>query len=409
MQRHGGLRRVDVGPRHHDHQPLDQIAQFADVPGPLVLLEHRHRLRHHLFHPQPLLLRMQLHEMPDEQRDIVQSLAKRRHDDRHDVQAVVEVFAKVPLLDLRHKILVGGGQDTHVDLHQLGPADPRELLLLEHAKHLGLGIKAHVADLVQKKRSSIGLLELPALHGGGPSERPLFVPEQLALDQRLGNRGAVDGDEGPLGPRAAQMHGSCNQFLTRPVLPSDEYPAVRRPGRLDQLPQLLHGRRLSDQLELPLHGGPQRLVLLLQSMLLERMFHPQRDVFQRQRLFDVVIGAELDGLDGGFDRAVARHHHHLRVRHQFLEALERLQPVHFGHPNVEHHEIRRIRCIDPQGFRPALRHRNVVPFVLQNAAQRREDRLFIVHDQYRSRHPCLPVKRHSSTGPHRIEIAQRSV
>ena len=39
---------------------------------------------------------------------------------------------------------------------------------------------------------------------------------------------------------------------------------------------------------------------------------------------------------------MSRHHHNLRRRNQFFNAAQRFQAVHFRHPDIEQHEIRRI-------------------------------------------------------------------
>ena len=90
-----------------------------------------------------------------------------------------------------------------------GAADRLDDLLLERAQHLGLRLEAHVADLVEEQRAAVGQLELAAAIGDRAGERALHVPEQLALDQLLGNRGAVHLDE-----RAA-CAGGCSAWMVR--------------------------------------------------------------------------------------------------------------------------------------------------------------------------------------------------
>src|SRR5580765_2020927 len=55
LQRETRLRWIDDRSRHHDHQSFDQVPQLTNIPRPVILLKHRHRLRRDLFHPQPLL------------------------------------------------------------------------------------------------------------------------------------------------------------------------------------------------------------------------------------------------------------------------------------------------------------------------------------------------------------------
>src|SRR4029434_4268218 len=69
------------------------------------------------------------------------------------------------------------------------------LAVLEHAQELPLQRKTHVPDLVEKERPSARLLEQAALGGVRARERAAHVAEQLALEQTLGQRGAVDRQE----------------------------------------------------------------------------------------------------------------------------------------------------------------------------------------------------------------------
>ena len=55
-----------------------------------------------------------------------------------------------------------------------------------------------LADLVQEHRAALGGLEPALLLHDGAGERAALVAEQLALEQRLGDRRAVDGDKRPI-------------------------------------------------------------------------------------------------------------------------------------------------------------------------------------------------------------------
>ena len=91
-------------------------------------------------------------------------------------------------------MLVAAITRTSTDL--LGAAaEPAEAALLQHAQQLDLRRRRHLADLVEEQRAAVGQLEaaLPAI--GGAGEGALLVAEDLALEQRLGNRRAVDRDE----------------------------------------------------------------------------------------------------------------------------------------------------------------------------------------------------------------------
>ena len=206
------------------------------------------------------------------------------------------------------------------------------------------------------------------------------MSEQFTLDQGLRDGRTVHRHKRSTGPGALQMDCPRDKFLPRPVLPSDQHTAVGRSGRLDQLPQLLHRGRLSHQLELPLDCRPECPILLFQPVLVQGMFDAQRDILERQRLFNIVIRPQLDRLDRRFDRAVPGHHHHLCRRHQLPNPAQGFHAIYFRHPDIEEHEIWRIRGVGAQRLHAGLGHCHLVPFIPQNAAQGCENRLFVIHN-----------------------------
>ena len=161
-------------------------------------------------------------------------LRKPGHDDFQHVQAEVQVAAELALGDVFFQIAIGGGDDADVDLDRLGAADALERMPFEHAEELGLNRGAHLADFVEHERALVGLLELADLALGGAGEGALLVAEQLALQQRLGERRAVEADERPLLARAGEVDGAGDQLLADAALAADEHrgPARRRAGDL---------------------------------------------------------------------------------------------------------------------------------------------------------------------------------
>ena len=178
-----------------DDRALDHVAQLAHVAGVVVGEQ------------QPLGLGRELggrlahaggearQEVRRQRQDVLAALAQRRHADVEDVEAVVEVEAERAALDLVGQVLVGRRDDAHVDREIARAAEPPEGHLLEHLEQLGLGGHRHLADLVEEQRAAVGLLEQAALLRLGVGEGAALVTEELALEQALGHRGAVDLDE----------------------------------------------------------------------------------------------------------------------------------------------------------------------------------------------------------------------
>ena len=150
---------------HHDHQPLDDVAQLADVTRPGIALQDGQGRGLERLDPAPVLARELRHEVVGQQTDVVRTVAQRGHEDRNDVQPEVEILAKAAAANFRLKVLVGRAQHAHVDFDPCRAAHRLHRLLLQDPQHLGLRLQAHVADLVEENRAAVGDLELAAAIG----------------------------------------------------------------------------------------------------------------------------------------------------------------------------------------------------------------------------------------------------
>src|SRR5262249_59673256 len=81
-------------------------------------------------------------------------------------------------------------------------AEPGEALLVDHVEQLGLEARADLPDLVEEHGAATGQLEHALLLAARVGEGAFLVAEELALEQRFGNRAAVELGEGFLGARA---------------------------------------------------------------------------------------------------------------------------------------------------------------------------------------------------------------
>ena len=98
-----------------------------------------------------------------------------------------------------------------------------------------------VADFVEEQRAAMRQLEASGLAGVRAGERALLVAEQLRLEQRLGNRRAVDGDERAVGAVAERVQRAREELLAGAALPEQQHRRVRRRRavqRRDDLRQL---------------------------------------------------------------------------------------------------------------------------------------------------------------------------
>ena len=226
----------------------------------------------------------------------------------NDVQPVEQIFAERALGHHLLQIAVGGGNDAHVDLGRVRVADALELALLQHAQQLHLHARAHRPDFVEEQRALVRLLEPSLPRADGAGKRAAHVAEQLGLEQRLGNRAAVERDEPLRAPRAVVMNRARDDFLAGAGFAGDQDRARRRRHGFEQLKQRAHGGAAADEpLELValLQLRAQIRVLGLEPALLERGVQRVQQLVELKRLGDEVGRAALDRFDRVLHRSVS--------------------------------------------------------------------------------------------------------
>ena len=137
---------------------------------------------------------------------------------------------------------------TSTGIGSVAPTGMR-LALLEHAQQLHLQRRRHLADLVEEEAPAARRGEEALLVPDGAGEGSLHVPEQLALEQVLRQRAAVDRQERPVGPAGQVVDVPGDDLLAGAALALDQH---RRVGRRHVLGELEH---LDEALGLPDRPG----------------------------------------------------------------------------------------------------------------------------------------------------------
>src|SRR5690606_16772356 len=102
-------------------------------------------------------------------------------------------------------------------LDRPGSAQPLDLALLQDAQQLHLDRGGHLAHLVEEERAAVRPLEATLLARDGAGERAALVAEQLALEDRLRERRAVDRHERPRRARRVVVQRPRRELLARPT------------------------------------------------------------------------------------------------------------------------------------------------------------------------------------------------
>jgi hypothetical protein len=119
--------------------------------------------------------------------------------------------------------------------------------VLEEPQELGLHRHRHLADLVEEQGAAGRRLDLAAGPLGGAGERAALVPEQLALEQRLGDRRAVDRHEGPAPTLRALVDAPRQDLLAGAALAQEGHRDLAGGHGLEQGVDLAHRRRAHDR------------------------------------------------------------------------------------------------------------------------------------------------------------------
>ena len=192
-------------------------------------------------HAAPVSLAQLLQERPGQEEDVVLALLKRRHVHGVHGEPVVEVLTERAAPQVAGQVAVGGGDHPRVDRPRTIPTHPDDLALLEDAQQLDLQVARQLPDLVQEERATARGLEAAGSLALRSGERALLVPEELALDQRLGDRAAVQRDERLVGPVALLVQGPGGDLLARPAVARDQDRDLRPGSTAQEVRDPCHG------------------------------------------------------------------------------------------------------------------------------------------------------------------------
>ena len=193
--------------------------------------------------------------------------------------------------------------------------------------------------------------------------------EQFLLHPLRRDRGGVHDDEGTGGPVRVVMDEARGQLLAGARGAGDHDTAVRRRDALDDLTQLVDRRGRADQRRGLAGLLAQFLHLAAELGGFQRPLGDEDEAVGLERLLDIVVGAALDGGDGGLDIAVAGDHDDRQVRVLLLDDVEQRQAVELGalQPDIEENQLRPALFDGGQALVAVGGRAHAVALVLENA------------------------------------------
>src|SRR6266478_5202255 len=328
-------------PREGD-RPLDAVLELAHVAGPDVGEQALRGLGREPGDALAGLRGVAVDEVLREEEHVAAARPQGRHLYVDHVDPEVEILAEAALLDSRLEVAVGRRDQVDVEGHLLVGADGPHAARLERPQELRLEGERQVADLVEEERTPVRLHEEPPARRVRVGEGAARVPEELALEQRLRERDAVDGDEGTGLPPSPLVEGARDELLSGPRLAGDQH---GRAGVRDAVEELVHPphRGAGPEQRAEAAGFLDRLAqppyLVAQPAVLDCPREREPQGVDLERLGDEVVGAAPERGDRRLDAPKGGDHDHGHIRARRDDALAELEAAHARHVEVGHDRV----------------------------------------------------------------------
>ncbi len=161
------------------------------------------------------------------------------------------------------------------------------------------------------QRAFGGFDEKPRTGASRIGERALDVPEELALEQILGHRSAIDRDERTVFAAAALVDCLCDELFAGSALACDKGSGFCLGDARDEVIHLPHGvARTENVVELLAvgHHAAQALDLVAQRAVLQRSLERECDFVHLERFGYKIVRSGSDRSHGRLHASVSRHH-----------------------------------------------------------------------------------------------------
>ena len=323
-------------------------------------------------------------EAGGQQFEILLAITQRRHLQNEGFQTEEQVFAERLAPGLGFQRAIAGGDDAHVHAEFALGTHRADRAFLQHAQELGLQRQRHLADLVEKERTAVGLLEQPLVRAIGAGEGTGDMAEELAF-QELGRQpGAVDGQERAAGALALGVHRPGHQFLAGAALTDHQYRPFGTGELADLVEQPAHHPAASEHaveaiIAEQLLEAPH---FVAQAPRLQRAADRQGEVLEVQRLGEELVGAFLERRHRLLNAAERGDHQKGRCRLHALHPPQQRHAIGAGQPQVADHQRRLPAFQGTHRLLGAGQRAHLQPAILQLLDQQLAQAVIVLDQQH---------------------------
>ncbi|MNV17133.1 hypothetical protein D3C71_1079160 [compost metagenome] len=300
----------------------------------------------------------------------------------NDIQAIEQVFTETTVAHHVLKVEVGGRKDAHIGTAGHRITDALIFLVLNKTQQLRLQCQGKVADLVEKQRSAVSLVDSAQGAFAGAGEGAAAVAEEFAFHELGGQRRAVDRDAGFLRAFAPAVNGLGQFALAGTGFTQNQDIGIGRGNLAGGFEYHFHGRAVGVQ---TIHGlaylafqGFQSRRQLPHFQLLGGC---QPQLIGAARFDQIVGGASLNRIHRRVDGRVRSDDHHPHPGRLDTHLGQHIQAVVFAQTQIEEAQVEDLAL--QQGFclRGAGGGGHAVAFVFEAITESTQDGGLIIHQQ----------------------------
>ena len=225
-----------------DDRFFDAVVEFADVARPSMCQQGLLRFGCQRIHTAVVAFGIGLHEAFSQRQNLVLALAKWWELQVHRVDAVVQVLTEGAVLYHLRNVAVGSTDEADINRYLFGIADTNDSTVLQHAQEFRLQVQWDIANLIEEKRTAVGLLELTHMVGMCIGESTFDMSKQFALEECFGNSACVHAHHRTVGTRREAVDLVGKDILTRTILARDEDRCIGGSHFLQLFADSGHGR-----------------------------------------------------------------------------------------------------------------------------------------------------------------------
>ena len=203
--------------------PLQFVGQFPDIARPAITQKPTPSRLGNRPHRQTVARCDSLHQRFGQRQEVGTPVPQWRNGQPEQIESMLQIRTEPALGDQLSEILVGGGDDPHIDSDVFRAANATDAVVFQHGQQLGLNGQRKAAEFVEEQGAPMGRLEQPDASAAGIGECPLLVAEEFRLGQMLGNCRAIDLHPRPVSPRTFAMDPTGQRSLAGARLAFDEH------------------------------------------------------------------------------------------------------------------------------------------------------------------------------------------